>query len=359
MINLANLNFKRVIMHEINAKEDSQPHATVKPAKDLFELTPDAKKILLERITDSAGKNSKAFELEIGNSSADTFYDISSKLKGKSDKIFIEKSADIAYLLASKQTKTNIPGGYLLVIQAEEKTDKSFVIIVIKAELHEAFRSAKSKGKSVLEVLNDIFLSPSQKLFKLAIMYEKPKGKGTKPNSLYGCFLFDDQFRRNTKPAEYFYLDFLGFDVTNNAKIQSQAFFNETSDFIISNFTGTKEKIALLQELKNVFSINTETTVTPSEFSATFFKDPKIKDKYAAEVIVNFHASIVKDPTLIDFQLNHKKLNFPNKIKLSGPEDSFDQSVKLIQDSESLKALDPKDTTYTIVRIIGQPFSND
>src|SRR5436190_970793 len=97
-LNLANLNFKRVIMHEIKPKEDSQPHATVKEAKTLYELSPEAKKILFSRLTDSAGKNSKAFELEVGNSSSGTFYDISSKLKGKTEKIFIEKSAEIAHL---------------------------------------------------------------------------------------------------------------------------------------------------------------------------------------------------------------------------------------------------------------------
>lgn len=360
-LNLANLNFKRVIMHEIRAKEDSQSHATLKPAQDLYTLTPEAKKILLERLTDSAGKNSKAFELEIGNSSTGTFYDICSKLKGKAEKVFIQKSSDIAFLLASKQTRTNIPGGYLLVIQAEDKTDKSFALIVIKAELHEAFRSGKVKGKSVLEVLNDIFLSPSQKLFKLAIIYEKPnvKANETDPNKLFGCFLFDDQFRRSTKPAEYFYLDFLGFDVSNNAKIQSQSWFNETQSFILRNYTQPKQKFALLHELKNVFTINQETTVTPSEFASTFFKDATIKDKYAAEVVVNYHASIVKDTTLIDFQLQHKKIDFPNKIKLSGPEETFDKAVTIIQDSSALEKLDPSNSSYTIVKINGQPFPHE
>jgi hypothetical protein len=358
-INLANLKFKKVIMHQIFGKEDKQPHATVDPSKNLFKMTDEATEILHTRLTDAAGRNSKAFDLEVGNSSKDSFYDIAINLKNKSDKIFIDKSTAIAHLLAEKQTSSNMPGGYLLIIEAEDNDDKRFVLIVIKAELHEAFRSEKKKGESILQVLNDIFLSPSQKLYKLGVIYEKENPKGASPNNLYGCFLFDDQFRRNVKPAEYFYSNFLGFDISNNAKIQSQNFYNETFNFIKSNIQDTKEKFSLINELKNVFTINTDTTITPSDFSKNYIRKAELRDKYATEVLPNFRASIIKDSTLIDYKLAHKKWDFPNKINLSGPEENFDESVKLISDSKGLQNLDPSDKTYSIIKIKGRPLSDD
>lgn len=359
MINIAHLNFQRVIMHEIFEKEVKQPHATVEPAKNIYTIDDTAKKILRDRLTTAAGKDSKAFELEIGNSSKGTFYDLATNLKGKTEKIFITQSTKIAHLLATCQTSSNMPGGYLLVIQAEDADDKSSALIVIKAELHEGFRSEKQNGKSVLKVLDDIFLSPSQKLYKIGVIYEKPKAKGTLPNELYGCFLFDDQFRKNTKPAEYFWKDFLGFDISKNAKIQSQLFYEQTYHFIESNFKNTKEKDDLMHELKNLFTINQEKIISPSEFSTTYFSDSSIQDKYANEVLINFPASIVKDSVLIDYELNHKKWNFPNKIKLSGPESDFNKAVTLIDNKELFESLNPEDNSYTILKISGQPFRNE
>jgi len=359
MVNIANLNFKRLIMHQVFRKENGQPHATVEPATKTFTIDDDAKDILRERLSNSAGKNSKAFELEVGNSSPNTFYAIANSIKGKSDAVFITKSTKITHLLAETQTSSNMPGGYLLVIEAQEKQDNRFVIIIIKAELHEAFRKEKVKGETVLKVLKDIFLSPSQKLFKIGILYEKLNPATVAPNDTYGCFLFDDQFRRSTKPAEYFFKDFLGFDVSRNAKIQSQLFYDQTYNFIKANFTDAKQKLDLIQELRNLFSVNQETVITPAEFSNTYFAEPAIRDLYSNQVLVNFHASIVKDSTLIDYELNHKKLNFPNKIKVTGPETDFDQAVTLINTKELYKDINPESADYTILKISGQPFINE
>ena len=358
MINIANLSFSRLIMHEIFCKEDGQPHATVEIAKKVLTIEDDAKDILRTRLTNAAGKNSKAFELEIGNSSANTFFDIAKSIKGKSDNVFIQKSQQIAHKLADSQTSSNMQGGYLLVIEAIDRTDSSFVLIVIKAELHEAFRTEKKKGVSVLKVLKDIFLSPSQKLYKIGFLYERQNTTGLTPNDLFGCFLFDDQFRRSTKPAEYFYKDFLGFSISNNAKIQSQFFYEQTHYFITTNIKSAKEKRDLINELRNLFSVNQETTITPADFSNTYFSTPAIRDLFASEVLVNFHSSIIKDTALIDYDLNHKKLNFPNKIKVTGPKTDFDEAVTLIDSESLLNELDPTSNNYTILKITGQPYIN-
>lgn len=359
MVNLANLNFNRLIMHQVFCKEDGQPHATVEPANNIFNIDEDANDILRDRLSNAAGKNSKAFELEIGNSSPNTFYSIANTIKGNTNPDFISKSISIANLLAASQTSSNMPGGYLLVIEAQEREDNRYVLIVIKAELHEAFRTEMQQGVSVLKVLKDVFLSPSQKLYKIGILYEKLNPVGSTPNDIYGCFLFDDQFRKSTKPAEYFYKDFLGFDISNNAKIQSQLFYEQTFNFIKENISETNKKMCLINELRNLFSVNQDTIITPAEFSTTYFETPALRDIYSNEVLVNFHASIVKDSTLIDYELNHKKLVFPNKIKVSGPEIDFDLSVSLINSKDLFDSLDHEAKDYTILKITGQPFFND
>jgi len=345
-------------MHSIIEKEAHMDSAQTECETELITIDESVVATIKERLKDALGRRSKAFELEVTNVAGGSFYEFCHDLSSDNDVDFINKSQDIAELLASSQTRPNIPGGYLIIIEAVNNEANLSVYIVIKAELHQALKRNSANGRSQIELLDKIFLSPSQKLFKIGILYEKNRTQ-TEPNLRFGCLVFDDQFRNEGHPAEYFYQDFLGFSIDANAKIQSKRFYEKTASFIKSHIPELDEKLDLLHTLKAEFTVSTSTTISPSQFANDHIIDIDVRDEYLSEVSEGLPSCFVKDSTLIDFKLRKKNLDFPDDIKLAGPESHFDENVKIIQNNQELSTLDPTDITYTLVKINGKPFDNE
>lgn len=341
-------------MHHINPLQKNQPNAIVDYDTSLIELDDSVNEIILERLSNAAGKESRSFQLDIKNSKEDSFYGLSTLIKNCDDEKFIETSCLIADLLAVSQRKRSIPGGQLLILDCES-ADKKSVYVVIKAELQKVISKNKTEGKSSLQVLSDVFLSPASKLFKIGILIERDDSK-VEPNEKFDCFLYDEQFRNDGTPAEYFYSYFLGFSIGNNAKIQSKKFFDQTTDFIKRNISKTDEKAELLKALNLLFSLNQESTIKPSEFSKMYFKSEDVRDSYLEDVVRNLPSVIIKDKTLIESQLSKKKISFSNNINIIGPNNSFDENVRLIKNEKQLKELSTE-KHYTIVVIEGSAYT--
>ncbi len=360
MIVFENLEFNRVIIHSIIQKDRGQDTATADLDNHLLKLSDEIAEIIKDRLAKAAMKNSKAFILEVEDSSSASFYGVCKKLMHLNDEKFIDQSGEIANLLAEAQTRNSIPGGYLIIIEA--KTNKlQSVYIAIKAELHEALRYEWTSDYSRLKLLEDVFLSPTMKLYKVGMIYqldgESVDPAAEPPNDKWGCFLFDNQFTPDSKPAEYFYKDFLGFSISNNPKIQSKKFYENTEKFIHENVEDFDEKMELIKGLKQEFIAGEDLTVNPNAFSDVIFNQPEVKDKYAAEVSSNLPEYVVKDTSMFKSQLEWKKIKFPNKVNISGPDNTFDYSVKIINSKDELDNIDPVNDNYTILKVLGKPFA--
>lgn len=342
-----------MIMHTIIAKEDHQDHASVDYENSLIELDDEVLRIIRKRLTEAAGRHSKSFELEIENTQEGEFFSICSQLKNHTEPEFISATKDIADLLALGQTNTSWPGGFLIILDCVDDVLQTSIYVVIKAEPHEALQ--RIDGQSQIALLKKVFLSPTQKLYKIGILYEKENPASDAVNDAYGCFLFDDQFRTISHPAEYFYKVFLGFSIGNNAKIQSQKFFNKTESFILNEVQDLERKTELLNALRIEFTVNQEATITPNNFAHTYFAEVGLRDQYITGVVHQLPATIVKDQVLIKNKLTKRKVGFPNNIKITGPNDGFDDSVQFINEDD-LGELDLNSDNYTLVKIIGKPF---
>lgn len=358
MINFNNIHIDRLIIHTINQKLDGQEHATVTPSTSLLEIDERVLEILKIRLIDAAGKNSRSFELQLENTEDYSFYGISHDLETKDDPAFISATVSLAELLAESQKRKSIPGGYLIIVQAKELDTENSLIISVKAEPHEALQHKSINGQSQVQLLEKVFLSPSQKLYKIGILYEKDKNEATDLSRKYGCFLFDDQFRSESHPAEYFYKDFLGFSTSENAKIQTQRYYEQTSAFIKRNFVDVEDKLELLSALKVELKTSQSPIITPSNFAQQYISDMDIKDKYNSEIVDELPPSIQKDLTLISTKMSKRKINFPKNINVVGPDQSFDSRVNIVKDQQELDSL-TTNSSYTIVKIEGKPYTNE
>jgi hypothetical protein len=349
------LKINRAIIHTILERQPPNPSGTAELENEMVELTDYAKKLLIIRIQSAFSKDSKAFELVIKNTANDSFYGYVSGINEMTNDKFIQQSQEIATLLAETQTKPKVRGGFLIVIDGYNDLTKKSVAIVIKAEQQEVLKYAQGK----VEVLEKVFLSEAQKLFKIGVIYEHDTSDGnlSNPNNFKGT-LFDDQFY-NEKPAEYFFKDFLGFSIDENDKIQNLRFYNEAENFIKSNIKNYDDQAEVLSYLKNYLLNNQHSLVTPSNVATQLFTDPVLLNNFHSNVVQKLPSSFARNTTLIKSPLSNRKIDFNNKIKLSGPENKFDNYVKVITNQSELDELDFNNSNYTVVKIMGKPYHNE
>ena len=194
------------------------------------------------------------------------------------------------------------------------------------------------------------------KLFKIGILYEKETNAGSNPLK-YSCFLFDENFRpEENAPASYFYDNFLGFSVSKNAKITTSRFYDFTIDFIHTNTDDFESRRNLENALNAEMISNQSPLFTPNDFANSYL--PKnLKDEFCSQCGRTFPASFVKDTTLLKSKLNTKKITFPHNIRITGPNDNFDQKIEFFNDHEVFaERLTKEDmNNFTIVLIEGKP----
>lgn len=357
LISFYHIRIQRAIMHEIRPKQNGQEHGSAIYESRIMTLNQKAEQILKERLVDAAGHHSKAFEMEISQYQAGNFFGLCRSIQGTSDEQFIETSKQIAGLLATTQNSKKIPGGYFIFLECKFPGDNDKVIyIAIKAEPHQALR----KDSFNIRALDDIFLSPSQKLYKIGIIYERETMLADKefPNNQYGAILMDQQFSpMGNYPAVYFSKNFLGFTADRNAKIQSKKFYEMTSDFIKENIKDFELQMNLLSVLNTTFTVNQEPVITLSEFAETNFEDDDIQDEFLNKVGSQLPDTFLKDSTLFKRNLKKKKINFPDNINVIGPDDVFMEKVTFIRDQEDLDSLELSND-FTIVKIQGKPYQS-
>lgn len=354
--NFNNLIIDKAIMHTIVPKK-VQSAAYADHAEEPFDLEVTVQETLRKRLVEAVGRRGRAFQLSIQKSEDGSFCSLCSQLKNCSDTEFVQVSKSIANLLADSQTSSKYPGGFLLIVKASDNETKKDWYITIKAEPHEALISSVRNGKTYIEMLDKIFLSPTQKLFKIGMLQEVNL-EAKNINQKYNSYLFDDQFSTIATPAAYFYEKFLGFSLESNGEIQSAKFYTTTEEFIKKSDLDPDEKDSLLDALKVEVHSNNEPYLRPQDFAAAYFADEELRMRYRNQVASELPDTIKKSTSLINNRVNTKKIDFPSNIKILGPDVNFNKQVTIIKDQEALDNLRANNENVTIVVIKGKPYSS-
>lgn len=347
MFDVSKLDFTRLIIHKINKKEDGKDSAYCDFEKSLLPLNQETSELLKSRLTDAFGENSRSFDLELADTSEDSFFDLCKNMKSLNENDFINNSIKIANKLANNQKTSKIPGGYFVFIESKNTLTNTYTYFVIKAELHTALLFNNSN----IQLLKDVFFTPSQKLYKIGVLSEKKSeyDKDQDPNENWLSILLDEQF--SSKIASYFYKDFLGFSIDSNSAILSKRFFDETQKFIYNNVSDPDRIKSCLIFLDSLF-INKKDVINPVDFLSSNITDDE-KDLFNEHILTKFNKSIVKDCSLLERSLNKKSLNFGKNIKLSAPTQEFSESISIVNNISELNQYDFESSFCTIVKIIG------
>lgn len=344
-----NFNISRLITHEIYQRDDTRQIVAPRLNNQLTTLNPEGLRILGERIVEAIGKDSKSVEMDIVERGADSVYGfINNVFTSDSDAMFIQKSQDITNKLTRAQASKNLPGGIVVVLNGTTGYDGLKFILVIKAELQSGFK--KSTNNSI-EYVNDLLLTPHQKMYKIGAFLRTSAGE-TK------AFVYDYNMSKADEHglAAYFYNTFLGCEMLHTNKFYTTKFYLGTKEYINEHAGLTDEqKYDMNTHLYSYMKSDALSTVSIADFSTQYISEPEKRDQYAnymrSEVFreEGFDRSITKDITDIKSKLKMRKMFFSGSIRISGPSEGFDEKVKITGREQSENG----NITSTTIKILG------
>jgi hypothetical protein len=289
-MNLDNLEILRVTYHKIisKSKQIITPYAT--DCLDFCKLGDDGTSTLSKRILNCIKKRTHFFELDIENTSKDSMFEIQKKFKNSKKAEFLKISQEVADLAASCQTRTNIPDGLILIVEA--KFNGSHALIVVKAEKSEAF----SISGNDLQLIKDIFLSSDKTLYKIGIFIHTDD-KNVAPKS-YKYFVFDDDFSPSKDDlAIYFYKTFLGLTTDKNSKLLTNKLHNRLKRFI-DDYVDFQDAYDVRRSVDRIFLNEDKKTISASDFKDLFPKE--IHEHYNRDIVEELPNAIVKDINIVN-----------------------------------------------------------
>lgn len=360
MINFAHSRFNRIIIHRIFAKKRDEEHSSVEHENQLIVADDEVRRIIKERVNEACGKQSKSFKLQIAKVNEGAFFHLAKDTHSLSESDFITRSKKIATLLGVAQKRTIIPGGFLIIIEGVTDEQNNFML-VIKAELQEAFTTKfdQETNKKQIEVLREIFLSPAEKFFKIGIICQSENPEENFPNNEFSCMIHDDQFRPGGIPAEFFYSDFLGFSLDKNEKILTKGFYQDTKSVIMNSNVENDTKKSCLNALRTIYKQDQTGIIDPTEFGERFLP-PEVREPYAANVLAQpkYNRPFTKDLSIMGRELTNRIMHFRNKITVQGPEELFDESIKVVKSvEEAVESL--QNPNNTLLEIKGTPYNHE
>jgi hypothetical protein len=321
MLETSNLEINRIIIHRVHKKLNEDDFGYAEYSENLFDFGAIELETLKDRIKTAFSKSKRFFKLEISQFGENSFYGYSKALFKSTDETFITNSKSIADLLAISHNKRTIPSGLLLIIEGQINNKQ--LVLVIKAELQEAFTIKDNDKNKLVELITDLFLSPAKDFYKIGLIIEDINTL-THPNDKFSCYMYDDNFTSGKRDlAEYFYGTFLGFTTNRNDKLITKNFKDDFYRFVDTHVVGFENKRGLKHAIISLYRENITGVVNPQEFAETHLPNDLLR-LYGSEISSNYPQSFVKDLSLVDKSLERGQIRLVDDLKIEGPIESID-----------------------------------
>ncbi len=261
---------------------------------------------------------------------------------------FIEISAEMPRLLNEAQSTRKLPGGLVVVVKGEIGVARKLFLAVIKAEVHEGFATNEDDTAVFMTYLDELALTPNQKLYKIGLLVSDSHLKaghdlsyGLDPGN-YRAFVYDHYISsKETRPAaEYFYNQFLGFEIRQSDKKLTRDFYQFTRDFISKADLDDETKMDLQQSLYTELRVSNKATIRLAEFAETYLPQ-EIRDDYEDFMVGKGFpkTAVTKDLEYIKRSLRKRRLVYSSKVEIHAPPDKFDELVVVVSEDENSTTL--------------------
>ncbi|MFT8451805.1 MAG: nucleoid-associated protein [Zymomonas mobilis] len=325
---LENLVIKRMCLHEIYKRADDNSIVEPNYSSSLLQLDEKALKAFTGRVVKAFSSEAQCMKMSIRDQTEGSVSATGPQLLSIPDTQFPQYSQSWAELLSQAQTARNIPGGLVVVFEGHVLYPPTPFFAVMKAELHQGFLKKENLQASLVE---NLFLSPKTKLYKIGIFIKKYT-ESTSVSNIWDAFVYDSHLTESNRDgaASYFYDKFLGLDVPTNSARQTRFFFTSTTDFIKNLKISEDEKFDLYNCLYSYLKTEKSPTIQVCIF-ANRFMSPDLGDSYIQYMREHdiSESAIIKDLSELKSKLQRRRIKFSHQITLSGTPENVHKFVKV------------------------------
>lgn len=325
-----NLKVNRVVVHEVFQRNEDKSIRPPVFADDLENLSPEALGAFRLRMTDALSGQSQSLEMRVARHGAGTFLELAESLVGSSDSDFVAGSKAVANKLAEAQIARRIPGGMLIVFDGTVGAKAVPFLGVIKAETQAGFRRSKDGAKTVVEFLQNIFLTPATRLYKIGLMLFEDTTKA-KPDGRR-AFVFDSNISVSNREAAaaYFYEGFLGCALPSDGPYETARFFDLTREFVRKSDLEPEKKRDVMDSLYVFVRDEQDPTFTAEQFGGRYLpqdmQDPFTDFLNTKKFTPN---AVVRDTSQMGNRLRRRRLKFGGDIELSASPEALKSKVQI------------------------------
>lgn len=274
MLELNGLEIRRVIVHHI-PKAVNRVTAQAVPSSEFIELPQAGLDMFSRRIAKALGSKSKGIKVDILRCQEGSFFQTAARIMSSHfpDGDFIQASQIIAQDLCDAQGIKGLEESKLLVMSGVTGEFQRPCLIVVKADMQDALAEIPQKdGEAVIDYLDNIFLTDSQRLYKIGFLQQLVATPTVNDNlrevDQYTMHLFDHLLTstETRNAAHYFYSDFLGADIAASDKRLTQDFYEKTLRFLQSRGYEAEQLIDKSEALRTELRSN-DATISIADFS--------------------------------------------------------------------------------------------
>lgn len=320
-IDLSFMTIDRVVIHTVHRRDKQKQPVLPTYGSGVIHLPAGPAATLESRILEALGDSSHGIDVAIVDDTAGSFMQIGAQLMHDVDKDFYSHSKQLAIKLAQAQASKDLPASKLFIATGKCGSRKNRYILAIKAEMQDGF----AEDANGLAHLTELFLTPSQKLFKMGMLIEIVSGRpddGLYDMANFSAHLFDHLLnaQETRDAAYYFYSTFLGTQPIVSDRKLTRQFFEATKEFINSAPIKQSEKADLLEALRVELKSNNATIHT-----TTFAKmhiPKEIRNLYMQHMDEEGFTrnAVNKNVDFVKVLLKRKqKMNFEHGIELTAP----------------------------------------
>lgn len=346
-----NLRVGRIVVHEVFPRNEDR---TIRPPafSDRLEvLSAEALGAFRLRVTDALAGQTQSLEMRIAKHGAGSLLDVAEALVGCTDAVFLEGSRTVANKLAEAQLGRRIPGGMLIVFDGTVGSSSTHFLGVIKAETQAGFRRATSGAQAVIEFLENVFLTPATRLYKIGILafdniaMARPDGRR--------AFVFDSNISLSNREAAaaYFYDGFLGCALPSDGPYQTMKFFDLTKEFIKGSPLEPSQRRDAMDSLFVFIKDEQDPTFTSEQFSERFIP-AALRDSYTEFMAAKKFTSsaVMRDTSEMGSRLRRRRFKFGQDVELSASPDALKSQV-VIEAVQPAEQVAGGATTWTRITI--------
>jgi hypothetical protein len=336
MLKIDQMVVNRVVVHTIPARDQNKNLVPPSGGTDVLHPTGTVSDVVVARITKALGHNSHGLQADFDDTTDNSAFALACAMMDCSDTDFKDHAHTAAEKLAQVQLAKAFNSAKLISMSGTVGAISQPFTAFIKADLEQALAESTKHGQSVLDVLNDLFLTESQRLYKIGFFLRTAAGTGKKGGKFapehHSVHVYDHLMTgtESRTAAFYFYSEFLGANVAASDRRLTQDFFEKTMKFFDEKGFPQAKRIALGEALRSELRSNNQ-TLSVADFAKAHLNSAKDQTEYVGYMQKSgFPAhAITKDVEYVRSRLRRRqKVYFNSDVVISTPADAVKELLK-------------------------------